>query len=169
MIEGKLLTYGDDLTEVFSIRRKIFVEELGISYDNEFDALDEVSIHALVYKSEVEETNSTNNDRCNGKKAIATGRIIYDGVNCTIDKIGVLEEYRGRLYGDFTVRMLLNKAFTSGINEVSLHVPINVEDFFRSIGFHRESENFIEDGITCCKMIIYAQNIIKKCCKNLKK
>jgi N-acetylglutamate synthase-like GNAT family acetyltransferase len=169
MIEGKLLTYGDDLTEVFSVRRKVFVEEQGITEEMEFDALDEASIHAIVYNNEAEEVNSTNNKKSNGKKAVATGRIIYDGVNCTIEKIGVLEDYRGRLYGDFTVRMLLNKAFTSGINEVFLHTQINTEGFFQKIGFHKVGANFSENGKSCCKMIIYTQDINKICCKRPKK
>jgi hypothetical protein len=37
-------------------------------------------------------------------------------------------------YGDFTVRMLLNKAFTAGIREVSLDSQESAQGFYGSVG-----------------------------------
>ncbi len=154
LIQGKILSYGDDLSEAFTIRRKVFVEEQQIPEEIEFDELDSEAMHVIVY----EESSS--------KKPVATGRIVYNGEQCHIGRFAVLKEYRGKLYGDFTVRMLLNKAFTAGINEVSLNAQISAEKFYEKIGFQRISENFIECGILHCTMSIHIENIVKQC-KNI--
>jgi predicted GNAT family N-acyltransferase len=151
LIQGKLLTYGDDLAEAFSIRRKVFIEELLIPENIEFDEYDAEAIHVIVY----EEAGS--------KKAVATGRIVYNGQCCQIGRVAVLKEYRDKRYGDFTVRMLLNKAFTAGISEVTLNAQLNSVEFYRKIGFHKTGDDFIEAGIVHCKMIIYVNDIITLC------
>lgn len=130
MIQGKLLSYTDDLKEVFEVRKKVFVDEMGLSIENEFDELDSQAIHVLVYDQE-NQANTFN------RTAVATGRIIYEGTSCSIGKIAVLKEYRNNKYGDFTVRMLLNRAFTAGINEVSAKIAPENEGFLSKIGFHR--------------------------------
>jgi predicted GNAT family N-acyltransferase len=152
MIQGKLLQYGNNLEEVYSIRRNVFIEELGIPKEIELDDFDDEAIHVLVY-----EVNSNN------KTAVATGRIKYCGESCIIDKVAVLKEYRQKEYGDFTIRMLLNRAFTAGINEVTADVSPEVFGFFEKLGFHKivdgVSENTKEikikinssDVKTCCK------------------
>jgi predicted GNAT family N-acyltransferase len=153
LVQGKLLTYGDDLTEVFAIRRKVFVEEQHIPDNIEFDEYDSEAMHVIVY----EEAGS--------RTAVATGRISYNGQDCQLGRIAVLKEYRGRKYGDFTVRLLLNKAFTAGINEVTINCQKEVEEFYNKIGFHRVGSNFTEAGKSYCKMIIKVEDIATLCNK----
>ena len=153
LVQGKLLTYGDDLSEVFAIRRKVFVEEQKIPDSIEFDGYDSEAMHVIVY----EEAGS--------KIAVATGRIIYNGQDCQIGRVAVLKEFRGKKYGDFTVRMLLNKAFTAGINEVTINCQQSAEEFCSKIGFHRVGCNFTEAGISYCKMIINVKDISMLCNK----
>ena len=164
MIQGKIISYEDGLSEAFEIRNKVFVGENGIPKELEFDDLDKDSMHVIVYEAD---PNGRNNQRkVINTKAVATGRIIYDGFSCQIGKIAVLKEYRGNRYGDFTVRMLLNKAFTAGIEEVTIHAFLSSEGFYNKIGFKKIGDKFIENGIWHCKMYITAQNIVTICGKN---
>lgn len=153
LIQGKFLTYNDDLSEVFSIRRKVFVEEQQIPDNIEFDEYDSEAMHVIVY----EEAGS--------KKAVATGRIIYDEQECQIGRIAVLKEFRGKKYGDFTVRMLLNRAFTAGIKEVTINSHQSVEEFYKKIGFQRIGCYFTEAGINYCKMMINVKDVSMLCNK----
>lgn len=155
LIQGKILSYGNDLSEVFDIRRKVFIEEQHIPDEIEFDELDAEAMHVIVY----EESGS--------KKAVATGRIIYDGEYCRIGRIAVLKEYRGKKYGDFTVRMLLNKAFTADIHEVTIDAQVKAIEFYHKIGFQDVGIDFMEAGIPHRKMIIRDTDVIT-CCKILK-
>lgn len=167
LVQGKLLNSGDDLSEVYNIRKKVFIEELGRNESEEFDDIDSEAMHVLIYEQNPNwQVNQIDSD---SKKAVATGRIYFDGVKCQISKVSVLKEYRGLKYGDFAVKMLLNKAFTSGINEISIISDIDVAGFFESIGFHKNADNFIEDGIEKCNMIIHSQDLIKLCSINNKK
>lgn len=151
MIQGKLLSYDSDLSEALEIRRQVFVKEYQRSEAEEFDEQDSIAIHVIVYEQGEQ------------KKPVATGRIVFDGITCEIGHIAVLKEYRNREYGDFAVRMLINKAFTSGIHEVSVKAPGQLINFFQKIGFtlketnktimpDREYDMMICDGDvhTCC-------------------
>ncbi len=162
LIQGKLLCYGDDLSEVFDIRRKVFIEELEVAKEQVFDDLDNIAMHAIIYEESQDWHNETINDK---KTPVATGRIIYDGTVCTIDKVAVLKEFRGMKYGDFTVKMLLSKAFTSGINEVITKTFSESQDFFRTIGFTNYSDEYSENGIKYIEMILKQKDLIKLCSK----
>lgn len=167
LIQGKLLGFGDDLTEAMEIRRRVYVEELGIPQEMEFDELDSQAIHVIVYE-EVPDWND-HGLSSEDKKPVATGRITYDGSVCEIGHVAVLKEYRGMKYGDFTVRMLLNKAFTSGIPIVTVNSKDENVDFYQKIGFQGTGESFSILGNKYCKMEIRPQNIATACnkCKNI--
>ena len=126
LIQGKLLSYGSDLSEALEIRRQVFVKEYHKSEEEEFDEQDPIAMHVIVY------------EQGDKKRPVATGRIVFDGSACEIGHVAVLKEYRNKQYGDFVVRMLINKAFTSGIHEVSVKVPGQLIDFFQKIGFTRK-------------------------------
>lgn len=129
MIQGKLLSYGSDLSEALEIRRQVFVKEYNRSETEEFDDQDSIAMHVIVY------------EKGNQRNPVATGRIVFDGSTCEIGHIAVLKEYRNREYGDFVVRMLINKAFTSGVQEVSVKAPGQLINFFQKIGFTMKEMN----------------------------
>jgi predicted GNAT family N-acyltransferase len=154
MIHGELLSDKNDLTEVFKIRKIVFVDELGIPEEKEFDEYDKIAVHGIVY-------NGSSNI-----ETIATGRLIYDGETAKLDKIAVRREFRGCSYGDFLVKMLLNKAFLMGIKEVTLISELSVEGFFREIGFKRNGDSYFESNKEYCRMLIHNQDINRLCSTN---
>jgi N-acetylglutamate synthase-like GNAT family acetyltransferase len=154
LIQGKLLSSEDDLTEALEIQRKVLVEEFGFSEEKIFDNKNSCAMHAVVYHG---------NDH---KKAVASGKIIYDGDDCRLDNIAVLKEYRKNQYGDFIVRLLINKAFTAGIKKVYVISNIEMADFFWKIGFVQDGEEFMEEGIRKVKMSIRIENMVTKCKKS---
>lgn len=153
LIEGKLLSYGSDLTDVYTIRRKVFLDEMMLPENIVFDSLDDMSMQVIVY----EKAGSTN--------AVATGRIFFDGTICEITHVAVLKKFRKKKYGDFTVKMLLNRAFTAGIHQVECISFIETVPFFQSIGFHTVGDEIIDNNKSCYKMIINETDIIKACHK----
>ena len=153
LIQGKILSYGHDLSEVMTIRRKVFIEEMNIPEDVEFDEQDTTAMHVIVY------------EEAGGKKAVATGRICFDGTDCEIGHIAVLKEFRHKKYGDFAVRMLLNKAFTAGITDVSVISFAETTEFFETIGFRKSSDIFSCNNHNYFKMKININNVITACKK----
>lgn len=155
LIEGKLLSSGEDLSEAYDIRKKVFIEELGLLKNLVFDEYDNLAIHAVVFQG------------LNQHKAIATGRIFYDGEICWLGLIAVLKEYRGNQYGDFIVRLLINKAFTSGITNINVKVLKCSWEFFKKIGFKQDSEEFIELGSKMIIMNINRKDVSIPCNSNI--
>jgi predicted GNAT family N-acyltransferase len=157
MIQGKILSSKDDLNEVFNIRREVNIEELKIPEEHEFDEHDSSAVHVIVYENE-----QTNRDI---KIPVATGRLLFLNEVCFIEKIAVLKKYRRRNYGDFAVRMLINRAFMAGVNQVFVNIPESKEQFFGKIGFVKINEYISENGIHQCKMIIKYENFVPECQK----
>ena len=158
MIQGKILSYGDDLKEIYEIRTKVFIEELGISRDIEFDIHDPDAIHVLVY----EEQNSKQEDYL---IPVATGRITYDGDVCEIGHIAVLENYRNKDYGDFAVRMLINRALLSGLSTITILSPKKVIGFFEKVGFVIDNDQ--NSDVDVLRMILNLNDIETMCkCKH---
>lgn len=151
MINGKIINLDEDLTQVLEIRKKVFQEEQGISSHIENDQLDKVAIHALAYLD------------LEKKTPVATGRIIYDGEKCTLGRVAVLKEYRGKRYGDFIVRFLLNRAFITGIDDVYCSAQEDSVKFYKKIGFSKIGDQFMEAGIKHFPMKINKDELIFIC------
>lgn len=139
LVKGKFLTNKDDLSEVFKIREEVFCSEQGIAKELERDALDNGAIHVLV------------NDHGSN---VATGRLLnINGVHY-IGRVAVRKEERGKYYGDFVVRMLVDKAFRNGAQEVRIEAQKPTIPFYKKIGFIEDGEEHREAGIQHVPMVI---------------
>ena len=119
MIQGKLIEYGDDLTPIKKLREK----SKYILSDLEKE---EIAVYALVYDCE------------NEQRPVATGRLALNNNEFYIDNLFVLEDERRKKYGDFVVRLLVNRGFLSGANEIKVWVDDNnLVPFFEKIGFKK--------------------------------
>lgn len=106
MVYGKLITpegstienIKDTMKDIVDIRYEVF----GIREDENDINANEVLITDL-------DTN----------EYAAIGRIyMNEDYEFVIDLIGVLEKYRGLKYGDFVIRMLVDKAFSCGATRI---------------------------------------------------
>jgi predicted GNAT family N-acyltransferase len=159
-IQGKFKVASDDLTDIFEIRRKVFIEEQGIPCEEEFDTYDNDAVFCVVY-----EPKEMKDDE--GKEeviSVATGRLVLleDG-RYKIGRVAVLKEYRGRKYGDMVVKMLVNKAFMSGAMMVYISSQISAKGFYQTIGFEEYGEIYMEAGIEHIGMILYRDKLCTSC------
>lgn len=145
MIKGKLLECSDDLSEVIHIRTEVFLKELS-KEEYLSKTPDQETIYAIVYEHNI---------------PVATGSLIYQKEDYSLSNIAVLKESRGKNYGDLIIRMLLNKAFSSGINQVTAIVPIHLSDFFFKEGFLIMEGTSAEAINKCNKMVICAKPLSK--------
>lgn len=122
---------GGDLTDASLIRRVVFIEEQNVSEEEEWDELDPLCDHLVLY--------------VNGKPA-ATGRIVW-GEPVLLGRIAVLREHRGSGLGAEVVSRLVEKAFAAGAGEVHLHAQIQARGFYEKLGFTAYGEEYEEAGI----------------------
>jgi len=134
MIRGRYLRSNDDLSEVFALRRRVFVEEQGFSWENEIDAYDRMSVYALVYDEE---------DRPAG-----TGRLYVDvDGRFTIGRLCVLKENRGMGYGDLLMRMLIARALDLNAAGIYLSAQVERAGFYEKYGFTALGETYPDEGV----------------------
>lgn len=123
MITAKWIM-GADMPDARMIRTKVFIEEQGFSAQREFDDIDAISLHAVIYKD---------------GQPCATGRLYYQN-GYRIGRIAVLKEHRGTGLGDLTVRMLLFKAFAQEAREVTVSAQLQAQGFYEKFGFASTGE-----------------------------
>ena len=153
-ITGKYILSGlGDLSEVFSIRKKVFCDEQGLSPEAEREEKDDGAIFALAFE-EGEDF----------KKPVATGRLLFLDDEFMIGKIATLKEYRNKGYGDFVVRMLIDKAFTMGAKQIFVNAQFGAVDFYKTIGFRTVGDPFDESGIMKQKMVVEPHTCTRHCC-----
>ena len=150
-IKGRLISYGEPLDEVYAIRKAVFQEEQGMTRNMDQDGKDRDAVHVVAYEVG------------NESRPVATGRICLEDGGCRIGKIAVLKEERGKRYGDFVVRMLVNKAFLSGNRRVTVSAISTARRFYEKIGFRAEGEEYMENGTPHILMILNEENFCTAC------
>lgn len=149
MVKGKFLTPQDpELQDCFEIRKKVFIDEQQIDPDLEYDEWDRFAKFAAV---------------CEGDKIVGTGRIIFDGETYKIGRIAVLKEVRGRGYGDFIVRMMIDNAFSNGAKEVHIDAQKHALGFYEKIGFKVCGDEHLDAGIPHFPMVITRADFSTPC------
>lgn len=152
-IQGKYLLAGlHDISECIAIRKEVFGEEQKFASAAAEDADDKEAIFVLAYET-VGDT----------LVPVGTGRLLFLGERYKIGRIAVKKEYRGKKYGDFIVRMLIDKAFTMGAEEVYVGAQKYAIPFYETIGFIPVGETYEEDGIFHQMMKIMPCTCKKEC------
>lgn len=146
-IQGKYLLGGvDDIKECLAIRKEVFGGEQQFLVAGSENLEDKDAIFVLAY-----ETNEQGEEN-----PVATGRLIFLENWFKIGRIAVKKECRGKHYGDFVVRMLLEKAFSMGAKEVFVGAQAHAISFYERIGFVKQEEEYYEDGVYHLTMKINA-------------
>ena len=123
----------------FRIRNLVFCDEQKISKEIEFDNLDHLCEHFLVYKEET---------------PIATGRVrLKDNNLYKIERVAVLSNYRRSKVGSILMKEIIK--IYSGLKDtkIILHSQLAVQKFYRNLNFSPYGEQFLEDGIPHIAMV----------------
>ncbi|HJA69304.1 MAG TPA: GNAT family N-acetyltransferase [Firmicutes bacterium] len=141
MITARWTMGTSNMQDARLIRTKVFIEEQGFSEQNEFDDIDEIALHVIIYKDD---------------KPCATGRLYYKQ-GYRIGRIAVLREERGTGLGDLTVRMLLFKAFEQEAEEVTVTAQLQAQGFYEKFGFAPTGEQTTDEGVPHVIMTVTPQ------------
>jgi predicted GNAT family N-acyltransferase len=127
--------------ELYTIRRLVFIEELGMAPGMEQDQFDTDSWHILAVDK-------------NGE-AIASGRLSTDG---NIGYVAVLQAWRNGGIGTVIVNHLLGLGQAEGLSEIRASIPVSTRHFFEKIGFRLDPEKSGEVSAGQCVMVILLTN-----------
>lgn len=125
----KTATWPDDMATLKAIRFEVFVEEQKVPAEEEIDAYDPLSIHAIAWS--------------NGKAA-ACGRLLPDG---HIGRMAVLKPFRGFGVGALVLQHLMERARQRGDREVVLSAQTHAIGFYEKFGFVVEGGEYLDCNI----------------------
>ena len=125
---------SDQMELCYTIRKKVFCEEQKISEDIEFDNLDHICEHFLVFYNHI---------------AIATARV-RKKEDCVykIERVAVLISYRKLKVGTLLIKQIIDQyQKIDKNNSIILHSQVSVENFYKNLNFIPYGKEFTEDGI----------------------
>ena len=134
----KFVTSDKEIEGAFEVRRKVFIEEQGISEDLELDGRDSEALHIVVK---------------DGERIIGTTRVLFLATNrAKIERMAVLIPFRRKRIGTRIISFLTEELQKKQIEKVFLHAQYPVIAFYKSVGFKKQPPPFWEAGIKHVKM-----------------
>lgn len=131
----------DMLSECFSIREEVFVNEQGVPLENELDAFEEKSIHVIGYDHE------------HRPFACARFRPFEDAAK--VERVAILKEYRKDGYGRTLMFAIERFAKDKGYNKLILNAQVQAQGFYEKLSYESTGSIFIEENIDHIKMYKY--------------
>lgn len=123
------------LDTCFAIRSAIFVEEQGVTAEEEFDAYDALGTearHILVY--------------VDGVPAASSRLRVVEHV-AKLERICVMIDFRKHGLGRVLIDKLEQMATAQGLKKAKLHAQVQASGFYEHLGYAAASDVFMEDGI----------------------
>ncbi|MDF2375578.1 MAG: GNAT family N-acetyltransferase [Verrucomicrobiales bacterium] len=132
------VAWNTDRNRILLVRRKVFIEEQGVSESLEMDEKDASAFHLLALNEE--------------DLPIGTARLSKDG---RIGRVSVLIEWRKAGVGRCLMHALIREARGRKLRRVYLHAQTRTLGFYRKLGFSPRGEEFEEAGIPHFEMILH--------------
>jgi ElaA protein len=126
------ITLTDDLATCLELRRIVFIEEQGVSEEDERDHLDPECLHLLARADDA---------------PVGTARIyIKDGV-AKIGRVCVLQSARGTGLGAALIRAAMGAARSEGAHKAKLGAQVHALGFYEALGFTAYGPVYDDAGI----------------------
>jgi predicted GNAT family N-acyltransferase len=121
---------NDERALAGEIRRVVFVLEQGVPLEVEVDGKDGDALHFLAWV---------------GARAAATARLRRTSEGHKLERVAVLQEFRGQGVGGALVRHVLSLPSAAGM--IYVHAQHGALGFWERLGFIAEGPTFVEGGI----------------------
>ncbi|MCJ0618739.1 GNAT family N-acetyltransferase [Haloarcula hispanica] len=121
-----------------AVRTAVFVEEQGVSEDEELDGNDSDAVQFLAR---------------DGEYPVGTARLRFpESTVGKVERVAVRKPYRGGGVGAALMRAVEDAARDDGATTLTLHAQTHVESFYGQLGYETVSDEFEEAGIPHVEM-----------------
>ena len=134
-LQVRIADWHKDNADLRRIRESVFIQEQGVTPEQEWDSDDASATHFLAYE---------------GDFAIGTARLLADGC---IGRVSVLKDWRGLNVGEHLMRAVINEAERLGLKKQILTAQVHAAGFYERLGFTAVSDEFLEAGIPHIDML----------------
>jgi ElaA protein len=132
-------TNDADIALCLDIRKRVFVDEMGVPMALEQDGLDGDARHFLAQAQGA---------------AIGAGRVRFPEPGLgKIERIAVLAEGRGAGAGDAIMRAILDDLAATGARKAALNAQTYAKGFYERLGFQAEGAEFMDADMPHIKMV----------------
>lgn len=122
-----------DIATCRLLRRRVFIEEQGVSEADEVDEQDAVAIHLLASESDT---------------PIGSARLLLQGETGKIGRVCVLASHRGRGIGAALIRAAVDEFRKQpGVKKVKLGAQTHAIGFYEGLGFTAYGPEYDDAGI----------------------
>ncbi len=139
LIEVFKISSDQLLQQAYQIRRQVFMEEQGVSLEDEFDGFDDKSVHYLATYDNI-------------PAGTARWRRIEAGIK--LERFAVLAELRGNGIAKKLLEKVMRDVLTArGLSDrVFLHAQLEAITLYASVGFRKVGSEFLECDIPHIEM-----------------
>ena len=134
MIRVKKIETDQELQEAFKIREIVFIDEQECPPEEEFDGLDDESIHFIAYIT---------------GEPVGTSRYRTTDKGVKLERFAVLKEHRGKGVGKRLVQTAIVQiaaTFEAG-TLLYMHAQLDAMPLYARYGFEKVGDKFVEAGI----------------------
>lgn len=110
------------------IRNEVFVKEQ--KFENEFDDIDKISKHIVLY---------------NDNKAVGTCRVFKEDNHYVIGRVAVLINYRSGGYGKKLVIAAEEVIKSLGGSDIKISAQVRIKDFYQKLGYVMYGEEYLDE------------------------
>lgn len=133
MTAGATIRETRDIAACLALRRRVFIEEQGVSAADEVDGRDDEAVHFLAAQD---------------GRPVGTARLLFPGGYAKIQRVCVLPQARGRGLGAALVRACVARARTEpGMREARLGAQLHALAFYERLGFEPFGPVYDDAGI----------------------
>lgn len=125
----QLVKFKDHEEGIRAVRKAVFIEELGIDPELEWDKHDKYAVYAIAILE---------ND------IIGVGRLLADG---RIGRVAVLPKWRQSGIGTKITKQLIGAAKSRGLDKITLSSQTTATKFYERLGFNKTGAEYLEAGI----------------------
>lgn len=133
----KIADNADDINICYKLRETIFVREQNYSFEVEFDNLDAISKHFLLFENDF---------------PIGNARISTDNTKAFISRVCVLKNYRKNGAGRFLMEEVINYCKKQNFEKIILVSQEHDIGFYSKLGFETFGEMYMDANIPHFKM-----------------
>ena len=130
---------SSDFSKLFEIRRKVYVDELNVPIELEFDEYDKTAFHFVV---EVDDF------------IVGTARLVMLGFDGNIGRVCILKEFRKKGLGTKLMTSIIHASTNMGLDRLIVEAKVDALSFYKKIGFVTEGNEYLEVGVPHKKMFL---------------
>ncbi len=127
------------LGQAAALRAAVFTGEQGVDPAIEVDGRDAGAVHVVAIEGAASGGSPPH--------VLATARLLEVGERAVVGRVAVRSGLRGRGIGAAMMRELEREAVERGLLVVELHAQVDVEGFYRRLGYQTVGKHYLEAGI----------------------